>query len=639
LGSDAASVRDANVAVQLGVYRGRQSATTYDTAPLALVKGVPYYWRIDEVNNSPTEIFKGRVWSFTLDDNRAYDPYPSDTGTVDTIEPTLSWSPGTDSNSHDVYFGTDQAAVENADTNDTAIFVGNRNVNNYSPGLLSLGTTYYWRIDEVNTVTYKGHVWCFTITDYFVVEDFNSYADDAAIRVVWKDYWNDPASKNGAQVYVETNPDFVRSGKSMKYYYVNNNLHKIQGKHVGSWAEADTSDLGGGPNWTAIGSRALVLYFYGDPCNGQDTSGLDQDQMYVALEDGDSNEGVVEYPDMNHIMEDWWHEWNVDLQDFNNGGVTLSNVAKVYIGFGGPRVGQTADGAGMNYGIGDTIYFEDITVAASRCVLGYGLQPRVDLSADCYVDRGADAYDSSGHGYTATYEQDPCDANSYPTSRLWNPDGYDSNGCIEFDGIFSMSVPANPFWYMDPSQITISAWVKGVVMQPSVWQTLFHAKKWLNYGDYWMVGQWRPDDFIYSMAEDDWVIWHDAEYAIDEDWHHYAFVNNVNTGEMIMYVDGVPVVTTNATLLMGGVNEFHIGGPAASLEDYDDAYMSGLVDDFRIYGAALSHSEIVKLAGLESVHVGVVPWFLPSEPYADDKVDLKDYALIASRWLEVPKWP
>jgi len=689
LGSDEASVRDANVAVPLGVYRGRQSATTYNTAPLALVKGVPYYWRIDEVNNSPTEIFKGVVWSFILDDGRAYDPYPSDTSTVDTIEPTLTWSPGTDSNSHDVYFGTDEAAVENADTNDTAIFVENRDVNNYSPGLLLLGTTYYWRIDEVNTTTIKGHVWSFTTGDYFVVEDFDSYGPDPALRTVWKDWYADPPSKNGANVFVETAADFVSDGQSMKYEY--KNFEKdANNNYVGSWAEADTSDLNAGTDWTVSGAKGLVLYFYGDPCNGKDTTGLDQDQMYVALEDVDTNIGIVEYPDMNAVKEAYWHEWNIDLGGSSLSIVDLNTVAKVYIGFGGyDKTGQTTAGAGDEWGIPDTVYFEDITLAASRCVLGYGLQPRVDPSADCYVDlddlrmlfepwlfkaydvnaaeaishdpcawykfdetSGANAYDSSGHGYTATYEHDPCDpcdASSYPIGYYWDPDGgYDSNGCIVFDANFSMSVPANPFWYMDASQITISAWVKDVVMQPETWQTLFHAKKMLSYGDYWMIGQWRPDDFIYSLAadedappgsEDDWLEWEDAEYATDEDWHHYAFVKNVNTGEMIMYLDGVPVATTNATQLMSGVNEFHIGGPAASLEEYDAGYMIGLVDDFRIYGAALSHSEIVKLAGLESVHVGVVPWFLPSEPYVDDKIDLKDYTLIADHWLEVPEWP
>jgi hypothetical protein len=50
IGTDLASVENATVETPLGVYMGRQTSTTFDTAPFSLEKGVPYYWRIDEVN-------------------------------------------------------------------------------------------------------------------------------------------------------------------------------------------------------------------------------------------------------------------------------------------------------------------------------------------------------------------------------------------------------------------------------------------------------------------------------------------------------------------------------------------------------------------------------------------------------------
>ena len=48
----------------------------------------------------------------------------------------------------------------------------------FTPGCSTFGTTYYWRVDEVNTVTYPGDVWSFTTMAYAVVEDFESYNDD-----------------------------------------------------------------------------------------------------------------------------------------------------------------------------------------------------------------------------------------------------------------------------------------------------------------------------------------------------------------------------------------------------------------------------------------------------------------------------
>jgi len=66
-GLDRTVVRDSNTADATGVYRGRQSATSY-TPPEGVEWGTgPYYWRIDEYNTDGT-ISKGRVWSFTVTD-------------------------------------------------------------------------------------------------------------------------------------------------------------------------------------------------------------------------------------------------------------------------------------------------------------------------------------------------------------------------------------------------------------------------------------------------------------------------------------------------------------------------------------------------------------------------------------------
>jgi hypothetical protein len=50
-----------------GVYRGRQSVTSYNPPEGVEWGGGPYYWRIDEYNTDAT-ISKGSVWSFTVAD-------------------------------------------------------------------------------------------------------------------------------------------------------------------------------------------------------------------------------------------------------------------------------------------------------------------------------------------------------------------------------------------------------------------------------------------------------------------------------------------------------------------------------------------------------------------------------------------
>ncbi|MHC4571255.1 MAG: LamG-like jellyroll fold domain-containing protein [Planctomycetota bacterium] len=409
-GTDYDDVNDANKLSS--EYRGTQDANSWGSnnyAPTGLDLVTTYYWRIDEVNG--TDRWKGDVWSFEVE-GRAKNPYPANGGRgVPSLELVLRWEAGTDAASHDVYFGSSKSAVSDANTATAGTFRVNQalsDVNYLVPEDLDVRKTYYWRIDEVNNATLKGHVWSFTTGPFLVVDSFEWYPTDEALKAVWKDYWVDTASKNGCQVFVETDPNFVHGGEqSMKFWY--KNYQKTGGKYVGSWATAATSDLEFTGDWTRGGVKALVTYFLGDPCNGKDTTSVDQDLLWVALDDG-STEGVVPYDgDMSAVTEDWWHEWNVSLQDFNDAGVVMSSIANVWLGSGGyAKVGQSAAGAGMTYGFPDTVYFDDIRLYPPRCLpeatgldILHGLG---DITEDCntnYLDLTVMARDWNMRGLWA----------------------------------------------------------------------------------------------------------------------------------------------------------------------------------------------------------------------------------------------
>lgn len=94
-------------------------------------------------------------------------PNPPIGGTNVARDVVLSWMPGAPGMLHDVYFGNTAADVTAAErTNPKGVLVGQaQDANTYDPpGLLALGQTYYWRVDEVNTVSNtitKGMIWSF----------------------------------------------------------------------------------------------------------------------------------------------------------------------------------------------------------------------------------------------------------------------------------------------------------------------------------------------------------------------------------------------------------------------------------------------------------------------------------------------
>jgi len=104
----------------------------------------------------------------------AYGPTPANGSALTDTWVTLSWHPGDRAVSHNVYLADSLGAVEGA-TQDSDVFRGNQISTYYVAGFpgfaypdgLIPGTTYYWRIDEVNEAEpnspWKGDIWAFSI--------------------------------------------------------------------------------------------------------------------------------------------------------------------------------------------------------------------------------------------------------------------------------------------------------------------------------------------------------------------------------------------------------------------------------------------------------------------------------------------
>ncbi|MHC4330430.1 MAG: hypothetical protein ACYSWW_20175 [Planctomycetota bacterium] len=312
LGNVFADVNDATE----GVPSGKPS---YDPGTLELEK--VYYWRIDQFDGLDT--YKGGVWSFTTP-GAVGNPQPAN-GAVDVqITATLGWNPADSAASHDLYFGTDKNAVENAAANSPE-YIGNKTLGSesYDPGKLDWFSTYHWRVDAVYAAdTVKGLVWSFTTADFILVDDFESYndvdpPDPASYRIfeAWIDGFG--TTDNGALVGNDLPPYteqvIVHGGAQSMPYSYDNNLKTSEA----------TLTLVSPRDWTVEGVAKLSLWFRGDYDNAPE-------RMFVAL----NGTAVVYHADPAVTQIAKWTEWVIDLQEFAGQGVNLANVNTITIGFG-----------------------------------------------------------------------------------------------------------------------------------------------------------------------------------------------------------------------------------------------------------------------------------------------------------------
>ncbi|MBN1805810.1 MAG: LamG domain-containing protein [Sedimentisphaerales bacterium] len=326
-------VNDASGGLPLG-------PASYD--PGTLKTGKTYYWRVDEFDAVTTH--KGDIWTFTTE-GAVRHANPSNGAVNVTQTVVLNWTPSDYAASHQVYFGTDNVALRNADTGSSE-YKGDRNLGSesYDPGKLEWNTSYYWRIDEVNNAhpdsPWIGPVWSFTTANFLIVDDFESYNDlepdepgSNRIFNAWIDGFNNPT--NGSLVGFDTPPfaeqTIVHSGKqSMPFVYDN-----AAGK-----SEA-TLTLTYPRDWTEKSVDTLTIWFKGKASNAAET-------LYVAL----NNSALVNHDNPNAAKINQWTQWNIDLQSFVDQGVNLTNVNSITIGLGN-RNNPHAGGSGL-------MHFDDI---------------------------------------------------------------------------------------------------------------------------------------------------------------------------------------------------------------------------------------------------------------------------------------
>ena len=632
-GTDYNDVNDANNSGSWDEFKGNQTGTQYDPGLLEYGKK-KYYWRIDERGSS---LVKGKTWSFTTDDGKATDEDPEDDDDPSAADETapskiLSWLPGATADTHKVYLGTNEQNVN--DANDSGSWDEYKGTGTYTctdanrvcfdPGVLTMATVYYWRVDEVNSVygTVKGDIWGFKVFSHRTIDDFETY--DTGI-VPDTHTWTKELKAPWLKIIAGEDDGADDSNQWMEMAFA---YPAGEPSYSEMWRNAPDADL-----TTGGLTKALALYYRSDDPDAPFGQTIDFNEMYVRLEEkagagGDTNTVTLAGPN-GPDMDGDWHQWNIDLEDFNEPDMDLTNIAKIHIGVG--------DGTDRGYGL---VFFDEIRLYAPRCMPDL-LDLDGDINNDCKVDF-EDIADMEDDWLDSDYNSVGYDGFLYHTTvrtpgfvagdGCWVPDpcrgqALDFGGQVTQDWVDITDIglceqgPDEPNGFQNR---TVCLWIKnndpqthpiGYAYRARIFETQSYSIEISIDG-----GDQRPDHEgeLRCRVEDIKYPLHCADKVFTlGDWHHAAIVlNNTLVTDMVpalddpnavlveIYFDGALAASADRNRDEDEVARRHTGERLNNVHlngnnDHDNGFIAVTLDDFRIYDYNMPATDVNELYMLE----------------------------------------
>jgi len=271
---------------------------------------------------------------------QAFGPDPADGATGVDLDAPLTWRPGREATSHEVYFGTEADAVATG-----TVPVEVVTDSSYMPLAMEFGTVYYWRVDEVGDAgTYEGDVWSFTAQEFAPIDDFEGYTDNIdAEETLWHAWIDGLTNGSGSYVGYET----ARNGTFAETTVVHDGTQSmpISYNNTGSPYYSEVSRTFDSPqDWTAHGADTLSLYIRGVA----GSEGNSPEGVYLTVTDNSNKAKTVTHPDAAATTIAEWQQWTIPLTEFTEAGVKTTAVKTLAIGAGN-KASPTAGGTGVVY--------------------------------------------------------------------------------------------------------------------------------------------------------------------------------------------------------------------------------------------------------------------------------------------------
>jgi hypothetical protein len=356
-----------------------------------------------------------------------------------------------------------------------------------------------------------------------------------------------------------------------------------------------------------------------------------------------------------------WQVWRIELEDYEDGGIDLTEVNNIYVGVG-DRFNP------LQESVEGHIWIDQIAAFPPRCLPDS--RPEGDITGDCKVDEkdllvmSNDWLDCDFYEYIPVTE--PCEANLIFLYTFETADGTDSgpHGLdalrggnahvavptdpdrgdwvleLSTDWVDELIVPHDPLFELT-QQITLAAWLKPD--DTSNWRTVFG--KFGGYKSIYIVFAYErlfvalrdatPSSPSNTCMDCDYYDEHGHGSVVTDVWQHMAVTNdgsNVTLWVNGEYIFSTPTLGPMQLGTLPDEGDLYIGSNAPWSETF-----LGQMDDICMYDYGLDVSEILSAAG----YVGSKETYLPleseaelyaEEPQGGRAIDNNDFAIMAEDW-------
>ena len=583
-----------------------------------------YKGRMDDLRIYSYPLSGQDVQQLYFNGGQAEVPLPPD-NSINIVESRiLSWIDDPYAVSYDVFLGTDLDALDFA-TVSSPEYKGRQTATDFIPALLP-GTTYYWRIDQVNTSNIsKGHIWSFTTADlptdnlmvhYTMDGVFNSgqtIIDASGSPVLSGTLFGPKVVSTGPM------PDVLRFDGIDDYIELPDGFRDFSGGlTVSFWAYplsvddwARFIDFGNGST-----SDNIVFARYGTT-----------NDLSFGIYDGGNDIGKVR---ASNVIE--LNKWQMFTATMNSLGYVRLYKNGVFINKGRIAVPRVIDrtenfigksnwsnpyfNGGMDdFGFWDrTLTSTEIASMYNRGIAGIPLQTTPDPFAPVVYwslneGSGSTAFDMSGNYYDAIVNN--------IDSANWI-DGKQCGG-LSFDGVDDYIEASDFKGIAGSGSRTFCAWIKTSASS-------FPIVNWgaESIGNQWNI-QLTPDGKLALGIYGGYII--GSNDLRDDLWHHIAVVlendGSADVSEAVLYLDGElePLSASTSYPLNTAVSENVKIGVNFSGSSFSD----GAIDEVKIFSRAVSAGDIYQIFSESALSGDFVP---------DGKINIKDFSVLAYYWQD-----